>query len=48
MEKKGPASEKKGFFTKLFEKIDKKLEEKAKKTGCGCASKKDPEGPCCG
>ncbi|MFH0984736.1 MAG: hypothetical protein V1882_04295 [Candidatus Omnitrophota bacterium] len=43
---------KKGFFAKLFEKIDKKLEDKAKKSGCCCApskDKKDSDGDsCCG
>jgi len=32
---------KKGFFSKLMEKLDKRLEEKSKKTGCGCK----PKGP---
>ena len=49
MEKK---EEKKGFFEKLLDLLDKKLEEKAKKTGC-CGSnvkKQDPldGGTCCG
>lgn len=39
--------EKKGFFKKLMEKLDKKLEEKSKKTGCGCNSK-DEDNSCCG
>ncbi len=35
---------KKGFFGKLFDKADKKLEEKSKGCGCGCCgsgAKKD-------
>ena len=27
---------KKGFFAKLFDKLDKKMEEKAKSGSCGC------------
>ncbi len=40
--------QKKGFFARLLEKFDKKLEEKAKKTGCGCQPKNDGKGSCCG
>lgn len=29
-------NKKKGFFSKIFEKLDKKLEKKSKKTGCCC------------
>ena len=39
---------KKGFFARLLEKIDKKLEEKSKKTGCGCQPGGNKEGSCCG
>jgi len=39
---------KKGFFARLLEKLDKKLEEKSKKTGCGCQPKNNGEGSCCG
>jgi hypothetical protein len=40
---------KKGFFAKLIEKLDKKLEAKAKKTGCSCRPKDDRDGDsCCG
>ncbi len=35
---------KKGFFGKLFEKMDKKMEKKAKEKGCGCG---DSEESCC-
>jgi hypothetical protein len=31
---------KKGFLKKLFEKFDKKLEEKSQDEGCGCCSDK--------
>ena len=31
----------KGFFVKLFEKLDKKLEAKSKQSGCCCGPKKD-------
>lgn len=39
------AKEKKGFFAKLADKFDKKLEEKAKKKKCCCCddSKKDKQ-----
>lgn len=37
---------KKGFFGKLFEKIDKKLEEKAQKSSC-CGTNKDNGSSCC-
>lgn len=36
----------KGFFTRLIEKIDKKMEEKAKKNPCSC-SPKDRNNSCC-
>ena len=49
MENKTPKEEKKkGFFAKLFEKLDKKLEDKAKKTGCCCGPKKESGDSCCG
>jgi hypothetical protein len=38
---------KKGFFSKLFEKLDQKLEERSKKTGCGCSAKKNNNGDSC-
>ena len=38
---------KKSFFSKLLEKLDKKMEEKAKVKPC-CESKdKDKDKPCC-
>ncbi len=43
MEKK---EAKKGFFAKLMEKLDKKLEEKAKKN-TGCCLPKEGDGGCC-
>jgi hypothetical protein len=36
----------KGFFAWLVEKIDKKMEEKAKKSPCSC-SPKDGNNSCC-
>lgn len=37
---------KKGFFGKMIEKLDKKMEEKAKKSSC-CGSDKDKGSSCC-
>lgn len=37
----------KGFFARLVEKIDKKIEEKAKKSSCSCGSGKNGENSCC-
>jgi len=51
MEKETPKEEKKkGFFSKLMEKLDQKLEAKAKKTGSCCGSKNDASNgdSCCG
>ena len=48
MEKENKEEKKKGFFAKLFEKLDKKLEEKAKQTGCGCGPKSNNKDSCCG
>lgn len=49
MEKETNKEEKKkGFFAKLFETLDKKLEDKAKKTGPCCGSKNDSGDSCCG
>ena len=43
MENKPSQEEKKkGFFAKLFEKLDKTLEDKAKKTGCCCSPNTAP------
>jgi uncharacterized FlgJ-related protein len=44
----GKEEKKKGFFAKLVEKLDKKLAEKANKSGCGCKSEKDKGNSCCG
>ena len=30
----------KGFFTRLIEKLDKKMEEKSKENSCNCKTKK--------
>ena len=39
MRKRGQKmAKKKGFFNKLIEKLDKKLEKKAKKKKCCCSS----------
>lgn len=37
---------KKGIFTRMMEKLDKKLEEKSKKSTC-CGSNKDKGSSCC-
>lgn len=37
---------KKGFFGKIIENLDKKLEEKSKKSSC-CSPKKDKGSSCC-
>jgi hypothetical protein len=37
---------KKGFFAKLIDRLDKKLEDKAKKSNC-CSSGKSKGGSCC-
>jgi hypothetical protein len=39
---------KKGFFAKLFETVDKKLADKAKKAGSCCGSKEGDGDSCCG
>lgn len=36
----------KGFFGRMIEKLDKKLEEKSKKTSC-CSSKDKEKGSSC-
>jgi hypothetical protein len=49
MEKENNQKEKKkGFFAKLFETLDKKLADKAKKSGSCCGSKNDGGDSCCG
>ncbi len=35
---------KKGFFGKLIDKMDKKMEKKSKEKGCGCEDSKES---CC-
>ena len=46
---KNETTRKKSFFAKVFEKLDKKMEEKAKSESCGC---RPPNGKdnnsCCG
>jgi hypothetical protein len=37
---------KKGIFARMMEKLDKKLEEKSKKSTC-CGSNKDKGSSCC-
>ena len=41
-QKENNPEKKKGFFGKLLEKLDAKLEVKAKKTCCCCGPRKDP------
>ena len=49
MEKeKNQEEKKKGEFEKLFEALDKKLADKAKKSGPCCGSKNDSGDSCCG
>ena len=38
---------KKGFFKALFEKLDKKMEEKSKNSGCCCSKDKQGDNSCC-
>jgi len=40
-------NKKKGFFARFVEKIDKKMEEKAKNTRCSCKTDKDQDKSCC-
>lgn len=37
----------KSFFGKLFDKLDKKLEEKSKTQSCGCCQPKEKENKSC-
>ena len=39
---------KKGFFSRLVERLDKKMEEKAKSGSCCSKKDKDEGKPCCG
>ncbi|MEI6832336.1 MAG: hypothetical protein WCK61_06495 [Candidatus Omnitrophota bacterium] len=47
-EKVKKEKQKKGFFARLFDKLDKKMEEKSKSGSCGCKGN-DSEGKksCC-
>ncbi len=46
MEKRNEEKQKnKGFFARMIEKLDKKLESKAKESTCCCRKDKDPS--CC-
>jgi hypothetical protein len=38
---------KKGLFTKMFEKLDKKMDEKAKSSPCCCQPNKSNKDSCC-
>jgi len=40
-------AEKKSFWARLFDKVDKKMQEKAKSSGCCCNSKKPEDKSCC-
>ncbi|MCX5700625.1 MAG: hypothetical protein NTZ63_03710 [Candidatus Omnitrophica bacterium] len=46
--KSGEKKSSKGFFSRIFDKLDKKMEEKAKSSSCCCKSD-DKEGKksCC-
>lgn len=38
---------KKGFFSRMFDKLDKKMEEKSKESKCCSGSGKNNGKPCC-
>jgi hypothetical protein len=38
---------KKGFFARLIEKLDGKLEKASEKKGCCCNSNEDKDSSCC-
>ena len=38
---------KKSFFVRLFDKLDKKMKEKAKSGSCCCKSSDKGDGSCC-
>ena len=38
---------KKGFFSRFFENMDKKMQENARISPCCCGDKKDKERSCC-
>ncbi len=38
---------KKSFFARLFDKLDKKMEEKAKSSPCCCKPSDKGDGSCC-
>lgn len=46
-EKRGNEIKKKNFFEKIMDKLDKKLKEKSKSTGCCNSSNKDNKKTCC-
>jgi hypothetical protein len=47
MEEKKECCKIKGFFKRLFGKVDRKLEKKAKESGCGCQGGQSPKSSCC-
>lgn len=47
MKEQKAEEKKKGFFSKLIEKLDKKLEAKSKQSGCCCGPKNDKGDSCC-
>jgi len=38
---------KKGFFARLIEKLDKKLKDASEKKGCCCSSNEEKDSSCC-
>lgn len=40
-------TKKKSFFARMFEKLDKKMEEKAKSGSCCCKPSDKKDGSCC-
>jgi len=47
MENKLEEKKKKGFFSRLIDKLDKKMEEKSKASSCGCKSNNQGENKSC-
>ena len=45
--KSGEKKSEKGFFAKLFDKLDKKMQEKAKSSSCCKGDNREGEKSCC-
>lgn len=46
-EKQGKKENRKGFFSRIIDKLDKRLAEKAKRSSCCNSSDKDKGKSCC-